>query len=188
MKMHAVVAFLLTSLGHAAVLDAQTRSRSYIEVSLGGSRLLGHVPSNGAVYERRSGYGLLAIGHQADVNRSLIAALNVGLLGVPSGSTDCRLTPLGGCLQEYPLLGIVGLTIGGRPFDSPWRFVELTAGPAFIMPGNGDGGTVGMLAVGRIGVPPGFYLSPGLTFHGIVTPIDRTVMFVAGVGVSLRTW
>ena len=186
MKMRAVIAILILSLGHVAVLDAQTRSRSYIEVSLGGSRLLGHAPSNGAVYERRSGYALAAIGHQADVNRSLIAALHVGLLGVPGGSTDCLLTPLGGCLQDYPLLGIVGLTIGGRPFDSPW--VELTAGPAFIMPGNGDGGTVGMLAVGRIGVPPGFYLSPGLTFHGIVTPVDRTVMFVAGVGVSLRTW
>ena len=168
--------------------DAQSRSRPFIEVSVAGSRLLGHTPSNGAVYRRGSLHALLAIGHQPDVSRSLMAALHVGLLGVPSGSTACHSTPLGGCLQDYPLFGIVALTIGGRPFDSYWRFVELTAGPAFIIPGNSDGGTVGMLAVGRIGVPPGFYLSPGLTFHGIVTPVDRTVMFVAGVGVSLRTW
>ena len=181
---------LLLHAGAGTVVDAQSRSRSYIEVTIGGSALVGYLPFNGEHYRRRSGHGLVAFGHQGDVTRSLLAALHVGLLTAPTGSDGwCRATPLGGCLQEYPLGGIVAITIGGRSLESLWRYVELTAGPAVVVPYNtGTGTTIGLFSVGRIGTPPGFYLSPGLSFHGIVTPMDGTVMFAAGVGVSLRTW
>jgi hypothetical protein len=181
---------LVLSSGTWTPVEAQSRSRSYIEVTIGGSALVGHAPFNGEHYRRRSIHALVALGHQADVTRTLVAALHVGLLTAPTGSDGwCRPTPLGGCLQEYPLGGLVALTIGGRPLQSLWRHLELTAGPAVVVPYHtGTGTTIGLFAVGRLGTPPGFYLSPGLSFHGIVTPMDRTVMFAAGLGVSLRTW
>jgi hypothetical protein len=190
MSVRTVLAVFLVFAGTGTVADAQARARAYVDISISGTALVGRVPFNDAYYDpTSSGLVLLALGHQPDVNRPLLAALQVGLfLGVVGGSDGwCRPTPLGGCLQSFPLGAVVALTVGGRPLNSRRRFAELTAGPA-VVAANDGGASVGLLAVARIGLPPGFYLSPGVAFHGLVTPIHGTVMFVAGVGVSLRTW
>lgn len=190
MSVRTVLAVFLVFAGTGTLAEAQTRARAYVDVSISGTALVGRVPFNDEYYDpTASGLALLAFGHQPDVNRPLLAALQVGLfLGVVGGTDGwCRPTPLGGCYQQFPLGAIVALTVGGRPITSRRRFAELTAGPAVVVLNNG-GASVGLLSVARIGLPPGFYLSPGLAFHALVTPIHGTVMFVAGVGVSLRTW
>ena len=146
MSSRRLLLLLVLNCGTWTSSEAQSRSRSYIEVTIGGSALLGYAPFNGEDYRRRSIHALIALGHQADVTRTLLAALHVGLLTAPTGSDGwCRPTPLGSCLQEYPLGSLVALTIGGRPLQSLWRHLELTAGPAVVIPYyTGTGTTIGL--------------------------------------------
>ena len=188
MRLRALVALLLLNAGTGTVVGAQSRSNAYMDVSIGANALLGSPPYNGEYYDNEgSVFVLLAFGGQPNESRSFMGALHVGLLTMASGDDSCRLTPLGGCYRDFPLGGMIAITVGGRPLTSPWRVLELTAGPALV--GQVDNGTsFGALAVGRIGLPPGNYLSPGLAFHGIVTGVHGAVVFSAGVGLSLRTW
>ena len=118
-----------------------------------------------------------------------MAALQAGffLSSVGGSAAWCRPTPLGGCFENYPLSGIVSLTIGGRPLTSRWRFVELMAGPAVVRQYVG-GNSLGGIAVARVGTPPGTYLSPGVAIQAIVAPIEGALIGTIGLGFSLRTW
>lgn len=182
-----LVAFVL---GAASIpVRAQDRSRPYVEVTLGANALLGNGPLNGEYYYRGAPTVLLAFGTQPDSTRAFMTAFHVGLLnalGFSQGDV-CRFTPLGDCYQQYPLGGIIAITAGGRPLTAPWRFLELTAGPAYI--GHyGGSSSFGALAVARLGQGPGHYLAAGLSILGVVTTVDGNLVFAGGLGFSLRTW
>ena len=187
MSLRTLFALLLLNAGSGTMLAAQSRSREFVDVTIGYNGLIWNVPDNGERYEEGNAFALLAFGRQPDTSRSLMAAFHIGLLTVAGGDAGCQVTPLGGCLRDNPLASIMAITVGARPLTSLWRALELTAGPALV--GRNEGGiTFGILAVGRIGLPPGTYLSPGVVIHGIVAPVDGTVQFAAGLGFSLRTW
>ena len=190
MRIRAGAAFLLLYAYTGTVAGAQVRARYYVDVSVSGTALMGNMPFNGEYYDpTTSGLLLLAFGHQADVGRRLAAALHAGFfMSAVGGSTaECRPTPLGGCLQNFPLGGMIALTVGGRPLTSPWRFVELTAGPTVIRQYEG-GNSLGALAIARVGTPPGTYLSPGVAIHAIAAPLRGALIGTIGIGLSLRTW
>jgi hypothetical protein len=187
MSVRALFALLLLNAGPGTILAAQSGSREFVEVTIGYNGVNWNVLNKAERYEEGSPFALLAFGRQPDASRSLLAAFHVGLLTVAGGDAACSPTPLGGCGRDNPLGSIIAITVGARPLTSLWRALELSAGPAVI--GRNEGGiTFGLLAVGRIGLPPGTYLSPGLAVHGILTPIDGTVLFAGGLGLSLRTW
>lgn len=187
MSVRTLLALLLLNAGYGPMLGAQSSSREFVEVTIGYNGVSWNVLNEGQRYEEGSPFALLAFGRQPDTRRSLMAAFHVGLLTVAGGDAGCPVTALGGCGRDNPIGSIIAITVGARPLTSLWRALELTAGPALI--GRNEGGiTFGILTVGRIGVPPGTYLSPGLAFHGILTPIDGTVLFAGGLGFSLRTW
>jgi hypothetical protein len=177
---------VLLSAGTTVPLGAQSRATAYVDLTVGSNVVIGNVPTDRR-YEGGFGFAFLAFGNQPDVNRSLVAALHFGLFAILGSDASCRPTQLGGCYQDYPFGGLIAVTVGGRPITSPWRVLELTAGPALV--GVLDGGnSLGALVAGRIGLPPGKYLSPGLALHGFVAPIDGVFVFEGGVGFSLRTW
>lgn len=182
------VALLVLNVGTGSVLGAQSRSNAFTDLTVGSNFQVSNFPINGEYYEAGQGFAFLAFGSQQDENRSLEAALHFGLFAVLGGDDACDLTPLGGCYRDYPFGDIIAITVGARPLTSPWRAFELTAGPAVVGLLDGRGTTYGALTVGRIGLPPGRYLSPGLALHGFVAPIDGTFVFAAGFGFSLRTW
>jgi hypothetical protein len=189
MRIRGDATFLVLCLCTATVAGAQVR-RFYVDVSVSGTALVGNAPFKGEYYDpTTSGLALVSFGHQPDVTRRLVAALHAGFfLSAVGGSTaQCRPTPLGGCLQNFPMSGIIALTVGGRPLTSRWRFVELTAGPAVVGQYTG-GNTLGALAVARVGTPPGTYLSPGVAIQAIVAPIRGALIGTIGFGLSLRTW
>jgi hypothetical protein len=187
MTVRTLVLILLLYAGNASRVDAQGRSNAFVDVSVGANTLV--APFTGDHYEAASLFAFLAFGNQPDANRSLLAAVHVGMLTFRMGGMDtCHLLPLGSnCRRHYPLGGVVAITVGGRPRTPLGRFAELTAGPAIVVPYQGAT-TVGLLTVGRIGLPPGRYLSPGLAFHGLITGVRGDVLFSTGVGLSLRTW
>jgi hypothetical protein len=189
MRIRVVTAILLYACTGTAG-GAQVRARFYVDVSLSGTALVGNAPFNGEYYDpTTSGLALLALGHQADVSRPLVATLHAGffLSSVGGSFAWCRPTPLGGCYENYPLSGIIALTVGARPLTSLRRFVELTAGPAVVRQYVG-GNSLGALAVARVGTPPGTYLSPGVAVQAIVAPIRGALIATIGFGLSLRTW
>ena len=187
MNVRILVAFIMLNVGANVPVAAQSRSHAFVEFTIGSNFLVGNTPVNGEQYEAGHGFGFLAFGNQPDANRSLVAALHFGLFAVLGSHASCNTPPLGGCDQDYPFSNFIALTVGGRPLTSPWSAFELTAGPALVGV-LGDEQSFGLLAVGRVGLPPGRYLSPGLALHGFVAPIDGTFVFAAGVGFSLRTW
>jgi hypothetical protein len=188
MRARTLVSVLVLNATGSTLVSAQDRSLAYMDVTLGASSLNRSGPFDGEYHYRSAPLALLAFGAQPDSTRSFLAAVHVGLLNViPSGGDVCRFTPLGGCYQPYPLSGIVAVTVGGRPLTAPWRFVELTGGPAYI--GHDEGGnSFGALAVARLGQAPGHFLAAGITLLGLVTTIDGNLVFAGGVGFSLRTW
>ena len=188
MRLRTLVAVLLLNAGTGTVLSAQSRSNAFVDLTVGSNFLVSSVPISGQYYESGHGAAFLSFGNQPDENRSLIAALHLGLFLVLGGDDSCDPTPLGGCWRAYPFFGIIAVTVGGRPLTSPWKALELTAGPAFVALADGGQNSFGILTVGRIGLLPGRYLSPGLALHGFVAPIDGTFVISAGIGVSLRTW
>ena len=188
MRARALVVLIVLNAATSTLVGAQGRSRGYLDVTLGANALLRNGPFNGEYYYRAAPTLLLAIGTQPDSTRSFMAAFHVGLLDAIGGGSDvCRFTPLGGCYEQYPLGGVVGVTVGGRPLNTPWRFVEFTAGPAYI--GHYEGGSsFGLLAVSRLGHAPGHYLAAALSLLGVATTVDGHPVFAAGLGISLRTW
>ena len=173
--------------GVGTVLGAQSRAHAYVDLTIGGNALITRSPINGEYYEPGHGFAILAFGNQPDSNRSLVAVLHLGAFLILGGDDACDVTPLGGCYRDFPFGGVIAVTVGGRPVTSLWRGLELTAGPAFVA-GRPAGGSLGVLTTGRIGTPPGRYLSPGLAFHVLATPIDGTFVLAGGLGFSLRTW
>jgi hypothetical protein len=180
-------AVLVLNIACATLVSGQDRSRGYMEVTLGANFLLKDGPYDGVYYDRGAPTAILAFGTQPDTSRSFVGAILVGLLNaIPSASDVCRFTPevpLGGCYQDHPLSGIVAVTAGGRPLTGPWRFLELTVGPAYI-----GGSSAGAIAIARTGHAPGHYVSVGLSFLGVLTMIDGHPALTGGVGFSLRTW
>ena len=188
MNVRALIPILLLQTGNASLLAAQSRSNAFMDVTIGANVLLGGARHGDDYYETGGmPFAVVAIGNQPDANRALLGVLHAGVLTVVGGDDECDPTPLGGCYRDFPLGGMIAITVGGRPLTPWWDFLELTAGPAFISP-IGSGATFGVLTVGRIGLPPGRYLSPGIAFHGIVAPVRGSLLFTAGVGLSLRTW
>lgn len=188
MRQRTLIAFLSLNAANSTFVGAQDGSRAYVDVTLGANFLLRNGPFDGEYYDRGAPTALLAFGTQPDSTRSFLAVFHLGLLdALGAGSDVCRFTPLGGCYRQYPLAGIVALTAGGRLLTAPWRFLEITGGPAYL--GHYEGGhSYGALAVGRIGHGPGHYLAAGLTFLGLVTTFDGHLLFATGLGFSLRTW
>lgn len=187
MGMRTLIAILLLNAGTGTLLGAQSRSNAFVDFTIGSNVLVGNAPANGEVYEGGDGFAFLAFGNQPDVDRPLVAALHLGLFAVLGRTAQCEITPLGGCYQDYPFGTFIAITVGARPLSSPWRMFELTAGPALVGVLEG-GNSFGVLTVGRIGLPPGRYLSPGLALHGFIAPVDGTFVCAAGVGFSLRSW
>jgi hypothetical protein len=181
-----VVALLLLNVG-TTTLEAQSRSHAFIDASIGGNVLLANVPANDRRYEKAPVFAFLAIGNQGDENSSLFGALHLGLLAVTGSDTGCGVPPLGGCDREFPVGGLAAITVGGRPLDGLRNALEAGAGPALMLLQDGEM-SFGALATGRVGLPRGRYLSPGLMIHVIAAPVDGTMIFAAGVGLSLRTW
>ena len=188
MKLPALILILLLQTGSTSLLAAQARSNAFMDVTIGANVLLGGARHGDEYYETGGmPFAVVSFGNQPDANRPLLGVLHAGILTVASGDDECDLTPLGGCYRDFPFGGLIAITVGGRPVTPWWDFLELTAGPAFIDL-IGEGATFGVLTVGRMGLPPGRYLSPGIAFHGIVAPGHGSVLFTAGVGLSLRTW
>lgn len=188
MRARTLIPLLVLNAASSTLVSAQDRSLAYMDVTLGASFLLTNGPFNGKYYYRAGPTALLAFGTQPDSTRPFLAALHLGLLNaMGAGSDVCRFTPLGGCYETFPLSGIVAVTVGGRALTAPWRFVELTAGPAYI-DHDEEGSSFGALAVGRLGHAPGHYLAAGLSLLGVVTTVDGNLVFVGGLGFSLRTW
>lgn len=188
MRLRTLVAVLLLNAGTGTVLSAQSRSSAFVDLTVGSNFLVSSVPISGQYYESGHGAAFLSFGNQPDENRSLVAALHLGLFLVLGGDDSCDPTPLGGCWRDYPFFGIIAVTVGGRPLTAPWNALELTAGPAFVALADDGEQSFGILAKGRLGLPPGRYLSPGLALYGFAAPIDGRVVISAGIGVSLRTW
>jgi hypothetical protein len=184
----ALVLILLLHTGNASLLAAQSGSNPFLEVTIGANVLLGSSPYGDEYYEEGGmPFLVVAFGNQPAANRPLLGVLHAGILTVAGGDDQCDLTPLGGCYHDFPFGGLIAITVGARPVTPWWDLLELTAGPALLsLIGNSH--TFGVLTVGRIGLPPGRYLSPGLAFHGIVAPVRGSLLFTAGVGLSLRTW
>ena len=187
MGIRTLIAILLLNSGTAMMLGAQSRADAYTDLTVGSNFLISEPPINGEYYEKGQGFAFLAFGNQPDVSRPLVAALHFGLFAVLGGDDECETSPLGGCVRNYPFGSIVAVTVGVRPVTSVWRVLELTAGPALVGV-RGGGSSFGALLIGRLGRPPGGYLSPGLALHGYVAPIDGTFVFAGGLGFSLRTW
>lgn len=188
MRLRALIVPLLLTTGTGSRAVAQSQSNAFVDFTVGGNFLFSKAPINGEYYEAGQGFALLAFGNQPDENRPVVAALHFGLYAVLPGDDECERTPLGGCYRNYPLWSVIAITVGARPLTSLWRVFELTAGPALVGLRDGGGETFGILTVGRIGLPPGRYLSPGLALHGIIAPIEGTFVFAGGLGFSLRTW
>jgi hypothetical protein len=184
-----LVVVLLLSAGAATAVGAQVRSKAWFESTFGGTALVGDEPFRGEYYKRNSDVlMLLTFGLQPDVRRFLVTSLELGFLGIPLGDDSCRITPLGDCTgTTYPFNGVIAIMAGGRAITSPWRFVEVTAGPALIGQ-SGEGNPIGALGKVRIGSPPGTYLSPGIAMYGITKVSNGGLIFGIGAGVSLRTW
>jgi hypothetical protein len=177
---------LLLNAGTAAVLDAQARSRAFVDVSVGPSYRAGAESIKRQYYERGSGSGLISFGAQPDVARAFIIALRGGFIGLPSGGDDCRLTPDGGCYQHFPYTGVIALTAGAR-LPSASSALEVTIGPS--LSGQFEGGSsYALLVAGRLGTPPGSYFSIGVAFFGVLTTIEGTPVPAGGLGINLRSW
>ena len=187
MSVRILVALLLLNAGTGTSLGAQSHAKAYVDLTVGTNLSIGRLPISGEYYERAHGFALLAFGNQPDANRPLIAALHVGLFVMLGGDDQCDRTPLGGCWQDFPFGPIIAITVGGRPVKSVWRAFEVTAGPALVGL-SPSGMSFGVLAVGRFGVPPGWYLSPGLAVHVLAAPVGGAFAFATGLGLSLRTW
>ena len=189
MRARILVSLLVLNAAYSTLVSAQDRSLAYIDVTLGASYLLRNGPFNGEYYNRGAPTALLAFGTQPDSTRAFMTAFHVGLLnalGFSHGDV-CRFTPLGGCYQQYPLGGLIAITVGGRALAAPWRFAELTAGPAYI--GHHESSSsFGALVVARLGQGPGHYLAAGLSVLGVVTTVDGNLVVASGLGFSLRTW
>jgi hypothetical protein len=183
-----LITLLFLNAATGAVLGAQTRSRTFVDVTLGGTAIVGNEPFNGEYYRHNGNMlFLVTFGLQPEVSRPLVASLELGFLGLTLGDDSCRITPLGGCARQYPFAGVIAVMAGGRPIQSPFRFVEVTAGPALIGQ-DGRGTPVGILAKARIGSPPGTYLSPGISLYAVGKVVNDSPLFGVGAGVSLRTW
>jgi hypothetical protein len=187
MRARTFVALLVLNAGCATALGAQSRSNAFIDVTAGAYVLRTFTPLNGGYDEDGNLVAFLAFGNQPDASRPLLAALYFGLFPVLGSNTSCDFTPLGGCLRDSPLGTVIAITVGARPLTSPWSALELTAGPA-LFGALTTRNSFGILTIGRIGLPPGRYLSPGLALHAIVAPYDGDLVFAGGFGFSLRTW
>jgi hypothetical protein len=179
------VVFVLLQVS-AASLDAQSRGNAFADFTVGANLSIGTLPPDRASNNGGPTYAFLAFGNQPDANRPLIAALHLGLNVVMGSHAGCEGMPLGGCLREFPFGPLVAITVGARPMKLS-TLIEVTAGPALVGI-NPTGMTFGMLAVGRLGTPPGRYLSPGLAIHLLAAPVDGSIAVATGLGFSLRTW
>ena len=183
-----ISALMLLNAVTGTMLGAQTRSRAFLELMFGGTTLVGQEPFHGEYYKQNTNaLLLLTFGLQPNTGRALVTSLELGFLGIPLGDDSCRITPLGGCAAGYPTTGVIAALAGVRPLTSPWRFVELTAGPALIGQ-SGKGTPIGAVAKARTGSPPGTYLSPGIALYGIAKVVDGGLLFGVGAGVGFRTW
>ena len=187
MRLRTLAVLLLVNTGAGTALGAQSRANAYVDFTLGTNALITRIPINGQYYEGGHGFGFLAFGNQPDANRPLVAALHLGLFAVLGDDAMCDVTPLGGCYRDFPFGSLIAITVGSRPVNSPWRVLELTAGPALLGVLESEP-SFGGLAVGRIGFPPGRYLSPGIAVHILAAPVDGALVFATGLGFSLRTW
>jgi hypothetical protein len=176
------ISFMLLDAATGRVVEAQAQPTAFVDVSFGPSVRGGAESIKGEYYHRSSGWGLVSLGGQPAIDRSLIVALRGGFLGLPSWGDDCRLTPTGGCYQEFPFAGVIALTAGVRR-----SALEMTVGPSFSGRFE-NGSSFGLLAAGRIGTPPGSYFSIGLAFYGIVTTIEGTPVPAGGLGINVRSW
>ena len=181
-----MAAFLVGAVG-VVPAGAQDPSLAFVDISIGTSVLVGSGQVGGRYVENRGGMMRLSVGVQPDSAQSRIGAIHVALLNLIPGGDECRFSPLGGCYGTHPIGRIIGLTIGVRPTTSPWRFYEIMAGPALVT-GPNEYSSFAALVTGRFGIPPGNHVSPGVAFHALVTNFEKEVRFVAGVGVSIRTW
>lgn len=181
---------VLLNVGSGSILRAQPQSRSFLDLTYGGTALVGSEPFHGEYYKHNTNMLLLlSIGQQPDINRAFVASLELGFLGIPLEDDSCRLAPSGACTSSnYPFAGVIAATMGGRPIRSPWRFVELTAGPALIGQSGGGGRPLGAIAKARLGSPPGSYLSPGIALYGIAKVVEGGLLFGVGAGIGVRTW
>jgi hypothetical protein len=176
-------AAVLLLLAIASSVAAQPSSHAFVEASIGASRGFG-----GAAYHtRESAMLLVSVGAQPHRDRSFMFAVHSGLLGA-RGDDICPATTPTGCLPQYPMGGMLALTVGARSLSPGWRGLEWAAGPARIGAVGGGGSGSGLLLRMRLGVPPGHYVSPGFLLQGVLARMDGATLFSGGVGVTLRLW
>jgi hypothetical protein len=179
-----IQASLILMLSCTATVGAQSRGNAFADFTVGANLSIGTLPVDRTSYGGGPTYVYAAVGNQPDANRPLIAALHLGINVVMGSHAGCDLVPLGGCLREFPFGPLIAITVGARPARS---LVELTAGPALIGL-HASGMAFGAMAVGRIGLPPGQFLSPGVAIHVLAAPTDGAMVIATGIGFSLRTW
>ncbi len=167
----------------ASSVAAQPSSHAFAEVSVAFSRGYG----GGAYHTRQSGMLLASVGAQPHSDRSFIVALHGGLLGA-RGDDICPAATPTGCLPQYPMGGVLALTIGARSLTPGLRGLEWGVGPARIGKVGGGGSGTGVLMRIGVGVPSGHYVAPGFLVQGVLARMDGAVLFSGGAGVTLRLW
>lgn len=184
MRIRLVLAALVTARGAAR---AQAPPRPYVEFSYGVS----HLVVDDEDRYRTVPSVLLHLGTQPHADRSFMLGMHLGFIGGtfgPPGSNDvCRWAPDGGCLEDFPLAGIIAFTAGGRSLSPSLESLEIMVGPATLW--RTEGGTMpGFFVATRVGSLPNKSLGLGLVTQVALARIEDKTVVVGRLAAALRIW